>query len=131
MRRRPASRSRGARAALVGIDALIAANAVGGAWYALAGAPNVPTEWLRGTPFRDYRIPGAILGVAVGGTHAAATAALVRRTPHAQQLSTAAAGTLAVWTTAQLAMIGYRSPLQPAVLVAAAGSLVLSRRLAL
>ena len=43
---------------LIGIDALIAVNAVGGAWYALAGAPNVPKEWLEGSPFRDYRVPG-------------------------------------------------------------------------
>ncbi|HYI19120.1 MAG TPA: hypothetical protein VD836_10450 [Solirubrobacteraceae bacterium] len=58
MTRRRASGSHAARAALIGIDALIAVNAVGGAWYALAGAPNVPKEWLEGSPFRDYRVPG-------------------------------------------------------------------------
>ena len=71
MRRRRPSGSRGARAALIGIDALVA-----------------------------------------------------------KELSTAAAGMLVVWMGTQLAMIGFRSPLQPAVLATAAGSLALSRRLA-
>lgn len=36
--------------------------ALAGAWYALGGAPDVPTEWLDGSPFADYRVPGLILG---------------------------------------------------------------------
>ena len=124
-----AQRRTGVRGALIGIHALTAANAVAGAWYALAGAPDVPKEWLDDTPFRDYAIPGAILGVAVGGTQIAAAMALKRRNRHAKPLSSAAAGVLLAWIVTQLAMIGYRSPLQPAVLASAVGTVALSRRL--
>jgi hypothetical protein len=119
----------GVRSALIGIHAFTAANALAGAWYALAGAPDVPKEWLEHTPFQDYRIPGAVLAVAVGGGQIAAFAALMRRDRHAKPLSTAAAGVLLAWIATQLAMIGYRSPLQPAVLASAVGTVALSRRL--
>lgn len=39
------ARSRGSRA-LIAMEGLMALNAFGGAWYAIAGAPDVPTEWL-------------------------------------------------------------------------------------
>jgi hypothetical protein len=34
------------RPALIALDAVLAVNAFGGAWYAVDGAPGVPTEWL-------------------------------------------------------------------------------------
>ena len=54
-------------------------NAVAGAWYAIGGAPDVPIEWLEGTPFDDYVIPGLVLGGVVGGTQLGAAFALARR----------------------------------------------------
>jgi ABC-type uncharacterized transport system permease subunit len=99
---------------LAASHAVMGANALAGARYALGGAPGVPSEWLRGTPFDDYRVPGAILGGAVGGTQAAATIALLRGDRHASRLSQVASGVLLAWILIQLRMIGYRSPLQPA-----------------
>jgi hypothetical protein len=55
-----------------------ALNAFGGGWYGLSGARGVPTEWLRGSPFRDYSVPSLLLLVVVGGSFLiAAIAALV------------------------------------------------------
>jgi hypothetical protein len=110
---------------LAALHGVMAVNAVGGAWYALGGAPNVPREWLEGTPFDDYRIPGMILGTVVAGSQVAACVALLRRTRHARRTSQAASGVLLGWIGTQLAMIGYRSPLQPIVLTWALGSLAL------
>jgi hypothetical protein len=119
-----------ARTALMGLDAVMAANALGGAWYGLAGAPEVPRKWLAGTPFHSYRVPAVVLGAGVGGTQVAALAALARRDRRAKPVSTLAGGVLVGWIAAQVALIGYRSPLQPAVAAWGLGTLALSRRLA-
>ena len=50
-----------------GLAALVAVNAFGGAVYGFAGARNVPRRWLEGSPFADYRVPSAVLGLAVPG----------------------------------------------------------------
>jgi hypothetical protein len=55
------------RLVLVTFELIVAANAVGGAIYGLAGAKSVPREWLRGTPFHSYLVPSLILLLAVGG----------------------------------------------------------------
>ncbi len=104
------------RPILAGMSAVMAVNAFGGAWYALAGAPNVPRKWLHGTPFRTYAVPGAILGGVVGGSQVVAGALLARGSRHGRAASLGASGILLAWITTQLAMIGYVSPLQPAVL---------------
>ncbi len=112
LRRRPR-----ARRVLIAMDGVMALNAFGGAWYAIAGAPDVPIDWLNGTPFHDYVIPGMILGVVVGGSHVAAAVALWRRVPHAREISLGASLVLLGWIATQLAMIGYVSVLQPTVLI--------------
>ena len=95
----------------------MALNAIGGAWYALGGAPEVPTQWLNGTPFGSYVIPGLVLGAVVGGSQIAAAVAGWRRHPRARTLSLLAALVLLAWIVIQLALIGYHSALQPIVLV--------------
>ena len=124
-----ATRRRAARRTLAGLNALMAANACAGSWYAVRGAPNVPQEWLERTPFSDYRAPGVILGTIVGGSQAAAAVALAADHRTARPLATGASVVLLSWILTQLAMIGYRSPLQPAVLAWALGTSALSRRL--
>ena len=47
---------------LIALNGTAGVAALAGAWYALGGAPDVPTEWLDGSPFADYRVPGLILG---------------------------------------------------------------------
>ena len=113
---------RRARRRIAAIDALVGLNAVGGMRYALAGAERVPTEWLDGSPFSSYRIPGIYLGTVVGGSCLAAAWLAVRDDPRARPAALASSAAMLTWIAAQLAVIGYRSPLQPAV--AAAGAWV-------
>lgn len=106
---------------LVAVEVVIAVNAVGGAIYGLAGAENVPREWLEGTPFDSYLIPSLTLLVAVGGSMGAAALAVLRRRRYAAALSVGAGVILVAWITTQVVIIvpdGGFSWLQPTMLVA-------------
>ena len=127
--RPPLARRPRARHVLIAMDGVMALNAFGGAWYAIAGAPSVPTEWLAGTPFRDYVVPGLILAAVVGGSQVAAAVTLRLRHRWARAVSLGAALVLLTWIVTQLAMIGYVSVLQPIVLAWAVVTAVLSHRL--
>lgn len=98
---------------IVFLATLTAGNAAGGSLYGLSGAPKVPREWLEGSPFRDYRLPSLILGVAVGGSSATAAVPAWRGSEHAGPASVAAGVILSGWIAAQVAIIGPRSFLQP------------------
>lgn len=107
------------------IELVVAVNAVGGAIWGLAGAEDVPREWLAGTPFDSYVVPSLILLVAIGGGMGAAALALLVDHRRAAELSAAAGLILIGWITVQVLVIvpnGGFSWLQPAML--AAGSLV-------
>src|SRR3954469_24657812 len=107
------------RRALVAIESVVAVNAVGGMAYALGGAPGVPDEWLDETPFGSYLVPGLYLGVVVGGSCLAAASITVRDPHRARVAAFGCSAVIVTWIAAQVALIGYRSPLQP--LVAATG----------
>ena len=70
------------RIVLVVVDAVVGLTAIGGGIALAAGleGERYPVEWLTGTPFSSYLIPGLILSVAVGGS-AAAAAVLIVTTP--------------------------------------------------
>lgn len=111
------------------LHAVVALNAVGGGVYGLAGARDVPVEWLEHTPFASYLVPSLILLVVVGGTHAAAGFSVATRAPRSRIVSLAAGAILLGWIGAQVAMIGYVSWLQPAVTAVAIVILMLASRL--
>jgi len=46
----------------------------------MGGGLDLPSEWLEGTPFSDYFIPGLILFIVVGG------ACLLRRSPSGREI---------------------------------------------
>ena len=48
--------------------AIIALNALGGGFYGMMGAKEIPIEWLKGSPFKSYFIPALFLFVVVGGS---------------------------------------------------------------
>jgi hypothetical protein len=109
------------RLALLFLEGVIALNAVGGAVYGLAGAEEVPREWLEGTPFRSYAIPSLILLVAVGGGMALAWALLLVGSSWAPEAAIAAGLVLVGWIVVQVALIvpdGGFSWLQPTMLAA-------------
>lgn len=97
------------------LSATTAATAVGGAVFGLSGASNIPREWLRGSPFRDYRVPSLILGLAVGGSSMTAAAAAWHGSDCAAAAAVIAGAVLLGWIGAQVAIIGPRSVLQPAM----------------
>lgn len=99
--------------AIAALGATTAVNAVGGAIYGLSGARDVPREWLKGSPFHDYRMPSLILGVAVGGSSAAAAVTAWHGSEHAGAAAISAGVVLLGWITVQVAIIGPRSFLQP------------------
>ena len=109
--------------------AFIALNAFGGGIYGVAGAGGVSTEWLEGTPFRDYLIPSIILFVAVGGSSLVAALAVFRRALWARPAALGAGVILLIWIAVQLALIGYQLWLQPAFFAIGLLVLLLSRQL--
>jgi hypothetical protein len=65
------------RYSLGGLLAFGALNAFAGGYYGMSGAEDVPREWLEGSPFADYFIPGIVLFVVVGGSLLAAAIAVL------------------------------------------------------
>jgi hypothetical protein len=96
----------------------IALNAFGGGYYGMSGAPNVPREWLEGSPFHSYFIPSLILAVAVGGAFLTAAIAVFARASWRRMAVYAAVAIVVGWLTVQLAIIGYVSFMQPATAIA-------------
>src|SRR4051812_7766869 len=107
------------RRTLALLESIIAFNACGGMAYALGGASGVPEEWLEKSPLHSSLIPGLSLGGVVGGTCLAAACASVRRPRRTQAAGLASSAVTVSWVLARVAVMGYRSPLQP--LVAAVG----------
>ncbi len=56
----------------------VALTAVGGGVTVAAGVDKFPADWLIGTPFGSYLIPGLILAVVVGGSAVVAAVAALR-----------------------------------------------------
>ena len=111
---------------VVGLMFLFAAlNAFGGGLYALAGAPEIPKQWLESSPFPDYLIPGIILFAVVGGSFLAAAVAMLRNSQNALPLAYFSLMVVAIWLIVQLAIIGYVSALQPVTAAYSATILVL------
>lgn len=74
----------------------------------------IPIEWLRGSPFDDYLIPGVVLFTALGVAPLVAAHGLLRRRSWAWVASLAIGLALLVWLGVEIAVVGYRSepPLQ-------------------
>jgi hypothetical protein len=71
---------------------------------------------------RQLRRPGVYLGVVVGGSCLLAAYTAARGHHLARPAALASAAVMLTWIAAQVALIGYRSPLQP--IIAATGAVV-------
>jgi hypothetical protein len=91
---------------LNGIGAIIGGIAV------MRDAMPFPDVWLEGTPFHNYFFPGLVLFLAVGGSHLAAAYAILRRHPLAKHAAIFAGFILTGWMIGELAMIGFKAPIQ-------------------
>jgi hypothetical protein len=107
------------RILLAVLIAIIFINAVAGGYYGMTGAENVPIEWLKGSPFKSYFIPSLFLFVIIGGSCAIASVALFRNSQSQRFLSLICGFLLLGWIVIQLAIIGYVSWMQPAILISA------------
>lgn len=106
--------------------ALLALNAFGGALYGLAGAKDIPKQWLAGSPFSDYFVPSLILLIAVGGSLAGAAIAVLAGWRTARPAAQTAGTILIGWIAIQVSIIGYVSWMQPAVALAGLAIVALS-----
>jgi len=89
----------------------VAFTAIGGGVTLATGVDKFPAEWLTGTPFRSYLIPGLILAVVVGGSAAAAAIAMLQRSSTGAIVSILAGGILLGW------LLGERVILPPVAFV--------------
>lgn len=99
--------------ALAALDGAVGISAIGGAAYALGGAKDWPREWLDGSPFSSYRVPGLVLGFIHAPIDLVAAWALARRHPRAGELALLSGAVQVGWIVVQARIIGLRSFLQP------------------
>ena len=84
-----------------------------GAGQALVRKPSgenltFETEWLRRSPFRDYRVPGLFMVFVIAPLNLLSLRAQGRRGAEAPYLSIVSGLVLVVWLGIQTAIIGYR-----------------------
>ena len=112
-------RSRAARWLLIAAALLLALGALPvGLAFVLrpdGSLVGMPRAILDGTPFADFRIPGLLLATVIGGGTLAAALQAWRGAPRAPQVARLAGVLVLGWIAVQVALIGYVSPLQPAV----------------
>lgn len=75
---------------------------------------GIPVDWLEGSMFRDYLIPGVILLLVLGVWPLVALIAVWRQRPWAWHATVLVGVALLVWLAVEIGMIGYqpRPPLQ-------------------
>ena len=71
-----------------------------------------PEVWLQGAPFHSYFLPGLTLLLAVGGSQLAAAYAILWRHSIAKRAAILAGVVLTAWMIGELALIGFRAPIQ-------------------
>jgi len=98
---------------------VLALNAFAGGYYGMAGAKNVPVEWLKDSPFHSYFIPGIILFLCVGGSAFFAAIAVFMQRRIARKAAFFCSTIVLLWLSVQVVIIGYVSWMQPATAVAA------------
>jgi len=102
--------SRRARMAVAGVCGVIGVGALYGGVRLLvdAEALGVKESWLEGTAFSDYRLPGVVLIVVIGGGMIATALAALRRSRLAGPAALVMGATLLVWGAVETLTIGYR-----------------------
>lgn len=67
----------------------------------------LPQEYLAGSPFATYLVPGIVLAVVVGGLHAVALAMLLKRARAGVFVSAVAAFAMLIWIFVQMVFIPF------------------------
>lgn len=105
---------------------VVAINAFAGGFYGMTGAKDVPLEWLEGSPFKSYLIPGIILYTVVGGSCLYSGIAVLRQLPVSRIGARLAGIIILIWIGAQLSIIGYVNWMQPAIALTGIAILLLA-----
>ncbi|WP_195760646.1 hypothetical protein [Agromyces kandeliae] len=108
-----------ARRVLLTIQIFVGITSVfGGAALVLGGVIDfggtviaIPPEYLEGSPFSSFLVPGLVLAIVVGGTHVVAFVMLSRRMRWAMIACAVAGFGMVVWVFVQMVFIPF-SPLQ-------------------
>jgi hypothetical protein len=100
------------RVALLALDGAVALTAVPGGVALAVGAEDerYPTDWLRRTPFRTYRVPGVLLSGLVGGSAALAATQLLRHGDAGAAWSVPAGVILVGWIGAEIVLLDQPDP---------------------
>ena len=103
------------RKLLLGIEAFVGATAAAGG-VLLAAAPDgrllaADPAVLHGTPFTDYRVPGILLGLLVGGGGVFAAVLTARTAPYARACAVLYATGVVAFEGVECSLIGWQ-PLQ-------------------
>lgn len=96
------------------VHGLVALTAIAGGIGLTSGLDPFPAEWLVGTPFSTYVVPGLLLAGVVGGSALAASWLLVRRHPDAWLASIVAGAVLTGWIAVEMAIL--QQPTTPTAL---------------
>jgi hypothetical protein len=109
-RRADTSLSGRARWVVAGIAGLVGVGALYGGVGLLVDAESLGAEqsWLDGSPFPDYRVPGVVLLVVIGGGMLATALAALRRSRFAGLAALAMGLMLLVWGLVETLTIGYQ-----------------------
>ncbi len=97
---------------LAGLHAVLGIAAVG-AGQAFVRDPSgdtlgMPADWLEGSPFPDYRVPGLFLMAVIGTANLLSAVLLGLRHRHASLVSLGTGVLLLAWIAIQTAIIGFR-----------------------
>ena len=95
--------------ALILLGGFVALTAVGGGIAMATGLDPLPQEWLSGTPFEDFLIPGMLLTVLVGGSAAIATYATITSPAAGAMVSVVAGGLLMGWIVVEVLLLNQPS----------------------
>jgi len=115
---------RGIRITLMVATGFVAVTALAGGTALVVGslAPDLatvlspPAEYLEGSPFGSYLVPGLVLGLVLGGVHLVAFVLLARRHPRALLAAVVAGYAAVIWIVVQMTIIPF-SPLQAVYVV--------------
>lgn len=121
------SPQRAIRITLLVIEAFVAVTAFAGGTALVLGAllPDFssvitpPTEYLEGSPFSSYLVPGLVLALVLSGVNAIAFVLLLRRRPSASFAAAAAGYAALIWIFVQMTVIPF-SLLQAVYFIAGA-----------
>ncbi|HET7037742.1 MAG TPA: hypothetical protein VFI42_18850 [Thermomicrobiaceae bacterium] len=91
---------------LVALEAFAAISAIGGGIGLAGGGLEFPLDWLAGTPFTSYTVPGLILGVVVGGSQLIALVASLRHASWAMAASLWAGVIMLGWIVGEVLIVG-------------------------